>query len=91
MIARSHFDSRLVGFKVWCHYSEGVRKETETSSSAGREVKKEARNAGLLLPSWVGQGDVTVRGRIQKAVVITSTPSEPSVDASPFGPEICFP
>lgn len=42
MISRSHFDSRLVGFKVWCHYSEGVRKKKQTSSSAGGEVEEEA-------------------------------------------------
>ena len=58
MISRSHFDSRFVGFKVWCHYSEGVREEMETSTLAGEEVEKETEfrtarpAAGLGREMW---------------------------------------
>lgn len=61
MISRSHFDSRLVGFKVWCHYSEGVRKKMQTSSSARGEVEKEtgvqerekAEDVTMVLTVWL--------------------------------------
>lgn len=57
MISRSHFDSRLVGFKVWCHYSEGVRKKKQTGSSAGeRWNRNRVGRAGAQL-GWAGTSD----------------------------------
>lgn len=53
MIARSHFDSRLVGFKVWCHYSEGVRKSRDKLLNRG-EAKEAALSWGLLRPAGLG-------------------------------------
>ena len=47
MTSRSHFDSRLVGFKVWCHYSEGVRKKTtDKLLSRGRGRKRNGVEEG---------------------------------------------
>lgn len=84
MIARSHFDSRLVAFRVWCHYSEGVRKKVRQAPHRGR-AKERSWSLGLLWVSCARRGDDSEGMKMK-----VSAHGVPSLEDPPRGSEISF-